>query len=65
MANKTESLKIRESEYFRLDTIGIHRTKLFKIAPIPSIVSQNVTNKSCLVCVKNVHSGSHSEPWGL
>ena len=36
------------------------------LGPIPAVVSQNVTNKSYLVCVrvKNMYSGSPSDPWG-
>ena len=35
---------------------------VWKLAPFPAVVSQNVTNKSCLVCVKskNMHPGSPS-----
>ena len=35
-----------------------------KLALIPAVVQQNITNKSCLVCVmsENIHFGSPSDP---
>ena len=31
--------------------VSVRRLCVRKLAPIPAVVSQNVTNKSCLVCV--------------